>query len=156
MKSVEYYTPEFILNKARFVMGCIDIDPTPAQFNGDGFSKEWTGRVWLNPPFGRDVGKWFGKLRDSVYQKKTTEFIVLWKCAPDTKAWQIITTISDIVAFPRGRINFRTPEGIKSRTTFPVALFYGGPHVERFKWEFKDIADFWKETYSEPNSILIR
>ena len=30
--------------------------------NDDGLSREWFGRVWLNPPYGRETFKWLNKL----------------------------------------------------------------------------------------------
>jgi hypothetical protein len=28
----------------------------------DGYSKEWKGRVWLNPPYGKETGRWIAKM----------------------------------------------------------------------------------------------
>lgn len=30
----------------------------------DGLSKEWFGRVWLNPPYGKETGKWLAKMAE--------------------------------------------------------------------------------------------
>ena len=27
----------------------------------DGLAQPWTGRVWCNPPYGREIGKWVKK-----------------------------------------------------------------------------------------------
>lgn len=32
----------------------------------DGLSQEWTGKCWMNPPYGRDIGKWVQKAFNSV------------------------------------------------------------------------------------------
>lgn len=70
----EHPTPEFIVTKARNLLGGFDLDPasTP-EFNerigagriftqaDDGLEHEWNGRVWLNPPGGklrRVNGRW--------------------------------------------------------------------------------------------------
>jgi hypothetical protein len=71
MKSDEWLTPPSILK----ALGVFDLDPC-APVNrpwpmaahhytalDDGLSKEWTGRVWLNPPFGREAIKWMRKLK---------------------------------------------------------------------------------------------
>lgn len=63
---VEYYTPSAIVDAARRVMGCIDLDPASSAkanervgargiftVNDDGLSRPWTGRVWMNHPFGK-------------------------------------------------------------------------------------------------------
>lgn len=34
----------------------------------DGLAQPWTGRVWCNPPYGREIGKWvkFGDSKNSA------------------------------------------------------------------------------------------
>lgn len=36
---------------------------TPAQ---DGLAQAWIGRCWMNPPYGREIGKWVQKAYESV------------------------------------------------------------------------------------------
>ena len=36
---------------------------TPEQ---DGLSKTWTGICWMNPPYGRQIGKWVQKAYESA------------------------------------------------------------------------------------------
>ena len=31
----------------------------------DGLANEWTGSVWCNPPYGREIGKWMRKAAES-------------------------------------------------------------------------------------------
>jgi hypothetical protein len=72
MKNDEWLTPPDILK----AIGKFDLDPcspvnrpwdTAAKhytINDDGLSQEWAGRVWLNPPFGREAVKWLCRMRD--------------------------------------------------------------------------------------------
>jgi hypothetical protein len=67
MKNDEWLTPPEILR----ALGPFDLDPcapiarpwetAAAHYTAedDGLSKPWAGRVWCNPPFGREAVKWF-------------------------------------------------------------------------------------------------
>jgi len=66
----EWLTPEYIID----ALGSFDLDPcspikrpydtAKKHYNklDDGLSKVWNGRVWLNPPYGRNTFKWLNKL----------------------------------------------------------------------------------------------
>lgn len=71
-KSVEWYTPKWIFDELDIPF---DLDPcSPWDFEtfvpaktkftifDDGLSREWSGRVWLNPPYGPDTGFWMRRL----------------------------------------------------------------------------------------------
>lgn len=62
--TVEYYTPSFIVEAARSVMGSITVDPASCEFANrtvkaftfydkecNGLDQEWFGNVWMNHPF---------------------------------------------------------------------------------------------------------
>lgn len=67
----EWLTPPDILAK----LGMFDLDPcapvsrpwdtagTHFTTDDDGLTKTWVGRVWLNPPFGREAVKWMRRMR---------------------------------------------------------------------------------------------
>ena len=72
MKNDEWLTPPGILR----ALGPFDLDPcspvvrpwdTAAvhyTITDDELSKPWFGRVWLNPPYGNETGKWLSRLAD--------------------------------------------------------------------------------------------
>jgi ParB family chromosome partitioning protein len=74
--TTEHYTPHKIVDAARALMGGIDLDPAScAQANteivrapkiftaaDDGLRHVWEGRVWLNPPGGKQAGASLAKL----------------------------------------------------------------------------------------------
>lgn len=68
----EWLTPRWILDK----LGKFDLDPCSPivrpwptatmhyTINDDGLAQPWWGRVWLNPPFGREASAWLHKMAD--------------------------------------------------------------------------------------------
>lgn len=71
-KSVEWYTPSWIFERLGLEF---DIDPSsphdfvtavPAKVKytifDNGLAQKWTGRVWMNPPYGPDTGFWIRRL----------------------------------------------------------------------------------------------
>ena len=68
----EWLTPRRLIQS----LGTFDLDPcspivrpwdtADLHYNeiDDGLSKDWVGRVWLNPPYGKETFKWLEKLAD--------------------------------------------------------------------------------------------
>lgn len=155
-ETVEHYTPRYIWERAIRCMGAIDCDPAadpghniPAAVHytkkENGLVHPWEKRVWLNPPFGDLIPKYFEKLEREVETGRTTEAIILWKSATETDAWRNLIRIAELIAFPHHRIEFLggTTKGGKG-SNFSPALFYIGPNPEKFIEAFSDIADIWK------------
>jgi len=110
----------------------------------NGLVQSWEGRVFLNPPFGPGVERWFSKLYQERSAGRTTEAIVLWKSATETAAWKTLTTISCRVCFPSARIRFTGPVGDSGPgPTFSPALFYVGDGPERFERVFAEVGAVW-------------
>lgn len=70
-KSTTYLTPREILAP----LGAFDLDPCAApsprpwptadrhiELPDDGLAAEWVGRVWCNPPFGREASAWLERM----------------------------------------------------------------------------------------------
>ena len=155
-ESTEHYTPQYILDAVIVCMGAIDLDPcsnsreipnVPAARHytaqDNGLVQLWEGRVFLNPPFGYEVERWFSKLYLERRECRTTEAIVVWKSATETAAWKTLTAISSRVCFPSARIRFVGPQGNDSGPTFSPALFYVGERPERFEKAFSGIGAVW-------------
>lgn len=115
-ESVEWLTPPEIV--AAF--GAFDLDPCahPTQFYrtadwmihppDDGLSQKWSGRVWLNPPYGTgECVRWLKKLAEHG------NGIALVPARTEVEAWfwPYIWDAADAVLFRRGRIHFHKPDG---------------------------------------------
>lgn len=153
--TTEHYTPRYLWERAIQTMGGIDLDPASDGKNipaarhytkqDDGLSKPWKGRVWLNPPFGNGVTAWFEKLVEAYRSGEVTEAVVLWKAATETKGWRVLTSAACLVCFPDHRIAFLGDKGDRraNSATFSAALFYLGPHPDRFEEAYSSIGQVW-------------
>ncbi len=114
----------------------------------NGLKKKWIGKVWLNPPFGRDVIEWFEKLAHELESGRTTEVIVLWKAALETNAGRYLVRIPEykVSAVPDARVNYLSGEkkGGGEGASFTTMLHYLGPDESRFIKEFMKIGDIWR------------
>jgi DNA polymerase-1 len=157
--SAEWYTPPEILGVVRECLGPIELDPcsnshatpnVPARRHftaaEDGLAREWPARtLFLNPPYGRTINAWVGKLLDEYAAGRVQEAMALVPARTDT-AW-----FRPLFAFPicyiRGRLKF---SGGPHPAPFPSALVYLGPHPERFR---AAVAGLGSLTFPQPISL---
>ena len=70
----------------------------------DGLAQDWAGEVcWMNPPYGREIGKWVRKAADSAERGATV--VGLLPNRTDTAWWQDVMRASEI-RLVRGRLKF--------------------------------------------------
>ena len=84
-------------------------------------------RVWVNPPYGREIGAWVEKA-DRESQKPNTIVVMLLPARTDTRWWQdhVIPHATE-VAFIRGRLKFTLSGHPQGTAPFPSALVrFGG------------------------------
>jgi phage N-6-adenine-methyltransferase len=74
----------------------------------DGLKQSWAGeRVFMNPPYGREVGKWVRKAFEEVYGRADSTFVVgLVPSRTDTAWWHDYIQDKAAVRFVRGRLKF--------------------------------------------------
>jgi hypothetical protein len=133
MKNDEWLTPPEIVR----ALGAFDLDPcspivrpwdTAARHfnvNDDGLLQEWAGRVWCNPPFGREAIKW---LRRMAHHGNG---IALIPARTETEMfYETVWGAADAVLFIKGRPHFHRVDG--SRAAFnsgaPICLVAYGVH----------------------------
>lgn len=88
---------------------------TPEQ---DGLKQEWTGVCWMNPPYGREIGKWIRKAYESA-QKNGAIVVCLIPARTCTGWWHEYVMRAAEVRFVRGRLKFG---GTKENAPFPSAV----------------------------------
>lgn len=135
MMKDEWLTPPELLRE----LGPFDLDPcspvnrpwdTARQhytINDDGLLQPWSGRVWLNPPYGREAAAWLDKLGGHgngialIFARTETEmfFKQVWNRA-------------DALLFLRGRLHFHHVNGDRAAANAgapSVLIAYGENNV---------------------------
>ncbi len=133
MKNDEWLTPPDILQK----LGEFDLDPCSPIFRpwntakihytieDEGLSKIWFGRVWCNPPFGREAIKWLRRMACHG------NGIALIPARTETSMfYEAIWGIASGVLFIKGRPHFYYVDGTRApfNSGAPICLIAYGEH----------------------------
>jgi len=87
----------------------------------DGLKQEWKGVCWMNPPYGREIGKWMKKAYESALADATV--VCLVPARTDTSWWFDYCAKGEI-RFVKGRLKFG---GSKNAAPFPSAIIVFSP-----------------------------
>jgi DNA N-6-adenine-methyltransferase (Dam) len=148
----EHYTPAEIVTAVVACLEGIDLDPcsntgdspnVPARQHystaDDGLRQPWSGKVYMNPPYGETIEKWVTKLCDEHEQGAVTEAIALLPARPDTQWFHRLRNY--LCCFIEGRLTFL---GNEDPAPFPSALFYLGSDLGKFYHHFQGFGDIWQ------------
>jgi len=128
----DWLTPRYIIEE----IGPFHLDPCAAPnprpwdtakhhitFPQDGLAAKWEGRVFCNPPYGPDTGKWMKRMGEH------NSGIALIFARVETIAWQKwVWPFAEGIFFFDGRIAFHKPNGTKGQTAgAPSALVAFSP-----------------------------
>ncbi len=83
----------------------------------DGLAQTWEGSCFMNPPYGREIGKWVRKAYESSLEGATV--VCLLPARTDTAWWHDYVMKSNDIRFIRGRLRF---SGSKVNAPFPNAI----------------------------------
>lgn len=84
----------------------------------DGLKQEWTGRCWMNPPYGREIGKWMKKAYESSL--KGASVVCLVPARTDTRWWHDYA-MKGTYFLIKGRLKFGDS---KNSAPFPSAVVF--------------------------------
>lgn len=104
-KCANYYTPEI-----------------------DGLAQEWRGTCWMNPPYGRTIGKWIEKAYLSAQKGATV--VGLLPARTDTRWFHDFIYGKAEIRFVKGRLKFGEA---KENAPFPSMVVIWRPNSETAK-----------------------
>lgn len=149
----EWYTPQKYVELVRDVLGVIELDPASCEYanrtvkaekyfslDDDGLTKEWRGRVWMNPPYGSEtIAAFVDKFVDEYNVGNITEGIVLVNNATETGWFRNLASVANGVVFPQGRIRYESSSRESLAPLQGQAFLYFGTNADRFFEVFSEI-----------------
>jgi hypothetical protein len=105
----------------------------------DGLKQEWSGRVWMNPPFStRLIGPFVDKLIAGVDSGDITEAISITVNKTETRWGQALLGKADAICFWKRCIEFIRPDGVQLTKggLWGHMVCYFGPNQEKFRQVF--------------------
>lgn len=146
--SNEWWTPAEYIQAVREVMGEIDLDPasTPEANkivgakrifteDDDGLSQDWTGRVFLNPPWGKLCREFVARLYEFLGSGVDEAVVLVNSNSADTDWFQPL--FNGVMCFTDHRIDFNSPEEKATSSTHGSCFIYFGPHDKQFAAAFE-------------------
>lgn len=134
-ETVVWLTPPHIIK----ALGPFDLDPcspavrpfeTAAKYYteaDDGLAQAWSGRVWMNPPYGPGMDQWLSKLAAHG------NGLALIFARTETRAFfDHVWDKADALLFIKGRLRFHRPDGVMGSTAAApsVLIAYGPENVQ--------------------------
>ena len=129
----EWETPQALFDRLHRVFG-FDVDVCATLDNAkcltyitkqaNALLTEWGGTCWMNPPYGRDIGKWVEHAYTSAKRQRAT-VVCLLPARTDTRWWHDYC-IKGEVTFLKGRLKFGNA---KHNAPFPSAIVVFRPLV---------------------------
>jgi site-specific DNA-methyltransferase (adenine-specific) len=130
-KTDDWATPQWLFNELdkefKFTLDvCASRENSkcPLYFDkqSNGLIREWIGCCWMNPPYGREIGKWVRKAYEE--SQKACTVVCLLPARTDTKWFHEFIYNKAQIRFLKGRLKFGNS---KNPAPFPSMLVvFGG------------------------------
>jgi ParB family chromosome partitioning protein len=143
----EWYTPAHYVEAARAAMGGIDTDPASCEVANktvqagqyfdaetDGLKQEWSGSVWINPPYAQPlIADFCSALADKFSSGEIERACVLVNNGTETGWFQKLLSVASAVCFVKTRVRFLDPAGNPSGSPLQgQAIIYVGDNKDAF------------------------
>lgn len=137
MANPTWRTPTRLFSELDAEFGGFTLDPCASapikpgiQWFGEvdqGLWQPWSGRIFINPPYGRAIADWMAKV--AMERERCEVIVALVPCRTDTAWWHDYAMLADEIRFVRGRLSFEGVEAEKGHNApFPSAiLVYRNP-----------------------------
>jgi site-specific DNA-methyltransferase (adenine-specific) len=129
--SCEWATPHELFTRWSAQLGPFDLDVCATPDNAkcarfftkaeDGLRQPWTGKVWMNPPYGDEISQWVRKAWESVTEG-TAELVVCLVPVRRSGWWHDWVNGKAEVIPLRGRVRFIGPDGKAGQSPFDSEL----------------------------------
>lgn len=142
-----WYTPPWLIEKARTVLGAIDLDPATCEAaqavvkaahyyteHEDGLVQPWYGRMWINPPYSAPT-PWVRRAIGEYLAGHIDAAIILTNSYTETGWWQDLAAHASMLFF-RGRLNFWHPEKTSTQNRTGQTMAYLGLDRDKFATVF--------------------
>lgn len=149
-KNIHHQTPDYALTPVIRVFGQIDQDPAagyslnvPAKkrLRTRGLTATWSGRVFVNPPYGRQIVHWIERCYH-MGGVPGVDVIALIPARVDTRWWRDYVGKATAVCFWKSRIKFI---GQSHGAKFPSAfVYYGRTYARQFCKVFSEYGQIWR------------
>jgi phage N-6-adenine-methyltransferase len=127
-RNCEWATPADLFAALAAEFGPFDLDVCATPENAkcaryftrdqDGLRQRWTGRVWMNPPYGRAIGLWMRKAAEVAATGEAELVVCLVPARIDTRWWHEYAAQGEYRFLP-GRVRFG---GGEHSAPFPSAV----------------------------------
>jgi len=151
----EWYTPPEIVEPCRQALGAIDLDPASnrradkvvqsARFfspEENGLEQEWSGRVFLNPPYSKSAGKkeFLAKLAEDYRQGRVTAATAVLSYDFSPSWFEPLRDLWSAICLFHGRVRFyKVKPGDGHDPALGTSVVYFGEEVEAFSRAFSPL-----------------
>jgi len=103
----------------------------------DGLNQVWTGKCFMNPPYGREIGAWVRKAYETARGGQGT-VVCLLPARTDTNWWHKYVSKAKDIRFMKGRVHFN--DG-KQGAPFPSVIVVFRPTAS---YEYSEMETLFK------------